>query len=136
MCKAANVAIGAGSPRPVSLMVIGGIRGKKRSAASPCLCRDPDNLDRVLGHSTFQFMGHDQEPEKFASGEFHLVVLDEPPKYAIYRENCTRIMSVGGRMLMAMTWPDDPTIPVDWILMNGTRRDKAPTSNHMSCGLN
>lgn len=79
------------------------------------LCRDPDNLDRVLGTSTFQFMGHDQEPEKFASGEFHLVVLDEPPKYAIYRENCMRIASVGGRMLMAMTWPDDPSIPVDWI---------------------
>lgn len=79
------------------------------------LCRDPDNLDRVLGHSTFQFMGHDQEPEKFASGEFHLVVLDEPPKYAVYTENKMRIASVRGRMLMAMTWPDDPTIPVDWI---------------------
>ena len=79
------------------------------------LCRDPDNLDRVLGHSIFQFMSHDQDPAKFASGEFHLVVIDEPPSYSIYRENRARIMSVGGRMNLGMTWPDDPSIPVDWI---------------------
>lgn len=79
------------------------------------LCRDPDNLDRVLGVSTWQFMSADQEPAKFASGEFHLVIMDEPPKYAIYRENRARIMSVAGRMILAMTWPDDPSIPVDWI---------------------
>jgi hypothetical protein len=79
------------------------------------LCRDPDHPDRVLGYSVWQFMSHDQDPAKFASGEFHLVVIDEPPKYSIYRENRARIMSVGGRMLLGMTWPDDPTIPVDWI---------------------
>jgi hypothetical protein len=79
------------------------------------LCRDPDNPDRVLGHSVWQFMSHDQDPAKFASGEFHLVIIDEPPKYAIYRENRARIMSVGGRMMLGMTWPDDPTIAVDWI---------------------
>jgi hypothetical protein len=79
------------------------------------LCRDPDNPDRVLGHSVWQFMSHDQDPAKFASGEFHLVIIDEPPKYVIYRENRARIMSVGGRMMLGMTWPDDPTIPVDWI---------------------
>ena len=99
---------------------------KEAKRSLTVLCRDPDNLDRVLGHSTFQFMGHDQEPEKFASGEFHLVVLDEPPKYAIYRENCTRIMSVGGRMLMAMTWPDDPTIPVDWIFDEWYEKGQGP----------
>ena len=79
------------------------------------LCRDPDDPTIVLGESVFQIMSHHQEPAKFASGEFHLVIMDEPPKYAIYRENRARIMSVGGRMLLGMTWPDDPTIPVDWI---------------------
>ena len=79
------------------------------------LCRDPDNYDRILGYSTFQAMSHDQEPAKFASGEFQLVIIDEPTSYAIYRENRARIMSVGGRMMLGMTWPDDPSIPVDYI---------------------
>ena len=24
-------------------------------------------------------------------------------------------MRVNGRMMLAMTWPDDPSVPVDWI---------------------
>lgn len=79
------------------------------------LCRNPDNLDEVLGHSVFQFMSRDQDPAKFASGEFHFIVMDEPPTYAIFRENRARAMSVGGTCMLAMTWPDDPAIPVDWI---------------------
>lgn len=79
------------------------------------LCRNPENEDEVLGESTFQFMSHDQDPTDFASGEFHHVLLDEPPRLAIWRENEARIMSVGGRLYLAMTWPDDPSIPVDWI---------------------
>jgi len=79
------------------------------------LCRDTENPDRILGHSTLQVMSKDQDPAKFASGEFHLIVMDEPPTYAIFRENRARVMSVGGRLLVGMTWPDDPTIPVDFI---------------------
>jgi len=79
------------------------------------LCRDPDNLDRVIGESTLQFMSHDQDPSDFASGDFHIVLHDEPPGYAIWRENQARTMRVNGVMMLAMTWPDDPSIPVDWI---------------------
>jgi hypothetical protein len=30
-------------------------------------------------------------------------------------ENEARTMRVAGRLYLSMTWPDDPTIPVDWI---------------------
>lgn len=79
------------------------------------LCRDPENPDRVIGESTWQFMSFDQDPTDFASGEFHLIGHDEPPKYPQWLENEARVMSVGGRLLLAMTWPDDPSINVDWL---------------------
>ena len=78
------------------------------------ICRDPDT-NAYLGESKFQFMSHDQDPSDFASGEFHMILHDEPPSYAIWRENQARTISVGGRMFLAMTWPDDPAIAVDWI---------------------
>jgi len=70
---------------------------------------------KYWGESTIQFMSVDQDPTDFASGDFHIVLHDEPPSYAIWRENQARTMRVGGRMLMAMTFPDDPAIAVDWI---------------------
>lgn len=79
------------------------------------LCRDPDDPDVILGESTFQFMSHDQDPADFASGDFHHVIHDEPPRLAIWTENEARTMRVAGRLYLSMTWPDDPTIPVDWI---------------------
>lgn len=79
------------------------------------LCRDPDDIDKVLGESTIQFMSVDQDPSDFASGDLHIVMHDEPPSYAIWVENQARTMGVGGRMYLVMTFPDDPTIPVDWI---------------------
>ena len=68
-----------------------------------------------LGDSTIQFMSHDQDPSDFASGDFHIVMHDEPPMEAIWIENEARTMRVDGRMFLAMTWPDDPSVPVDWI---------------------
>jgi len=79
------------------------------------LCRNPDNPEQILGYSTLQIMSSDQDTDSFKSGEFHLVIMDEPPSYSIFRENRARVMSVGGRLMIDMTWPDDPTIPVDWI---------------------
>lgn len=79
------------------------------------LCRDPENLDRVLGESVIQFMSYDQDPSDFASGDYHIVIHDEPPPLAIWRENEARTMRVAGRILLSMTWPDDPSIPVDFI---------------------
>lgn len=58
---------------------------------------------------------HDQDPSDFASGDFNIVLHDEPPSQAIWRENEARTMRVDGTMMLSMTWPDDPTIPVDWI---------------------
>jgi len=78
-------------------------------------CTDPDQPERYLGESTIQFMSHDQDPTDFASGEFHIILHDEPTTYAIWTEDQARTMSVNGRMFIAMTWPDDPAIAVDWI---------------------
>lgn len=78
-------------------------------------CRNPDDPDKILGESIFQFCSHDQDPSDFASGDFHHVMMDEPPRLAIWRENEARTMRVKGRLYLAMTWPDDPSIPVDWI---------------------
>ena len=79
------------------------------------ICRDPDDYNHILGESVWQFMSFDQDASDFASGEFYICAHDEPPPYAIWHENESRVMSVGGRMLLAMTWPDDPSIPVDWL---------------------
>ena len=78
-------------------------------------CLDPDNLDKVLGQSIIQFMSYDQDPPDFASGSFHIIAHDEPPTYPIWQENQARVMDVGGKTFLQMTWPDDPAIPVDWI---------------------
>ena len=79
------------------------------------LCRDPNDNTKVLGESRIQFMSHDQDSTDFASGDYHIVLHDEPPKHAIWVENQARTMRVRGRMFLAMTWPDDPAIAVDWL---------------------
>ena len=78
--------------------------------------RHPERRQDILGESTIQFMSYDQDSSDFASGDFHIVLHDEPPKEAIWVENMARTMRVDGTMLLAMTWPDDPTIAVDWML--------------------
>jgi len=80
-------------------------------------CRDPHTME-IVGQSTIQFMSKDQDPQDFASGEFHICAHDEPPTEAIWRENEMRCMSVGGRMMLAMTWYDDPAIAVDYLYDN------------------
>lgn len=80
-----------------------------------CVCRDPDDINRVVGESTIQFLSHDQESADAASGDFHIIMLDEIPKLAMWRETEARTMRVAGRIILSMTWSDDPAIPVDWI---------------------
>lgn len=77
--------------------------------------RDPDT-DKPRGISRIQFMSYDQDPADFASGDFHFVLHDEPPKESIWIENMVRVKRVNGTIMMSMTWPDDPTTPVDWII--------------------
>ena len=72
--------------------------------------------DAIEGISTIQFMSYDQDPSDFASGDIHFCLHDEPPKEAIWVENLVRVKRVDGTQMLSMTWPDDPTIPVDWIL--------------------
>ncbi len=79
------------------------------------LCRDPEDFDRVLGETTWQFMSFDQDWSDFASGSIHFVLHDEPPPWSIWRENQFRVLDVNGRNMVAMTWPEDPSIPVDWL---------------------
>lgn len=83
---------------------------------SPVYCLAVDHsshafiVDGIVTHNS-----HEQDPSDFASGDFHIVMFDEPTKYAIWTENQARTMRVNGRMILSMTWPDDPAIPVDWI---------------------
>jgi len=79
------------------------------------LCRDPDDRDHVMGQSIIQCMSHSQSPEDFASGTFHHILHDEPPPLPIWTESQSRVLDNGGTNYIAMTWPDDPAIPVDWI---------------------
>lgn len=79
------------------------------------LCRNPDNVEEILGESIIQFLSYDQDSTDYASGSFHIVHMDEPPPYAVWRENQARVMDVGGRIYLSMTWPDDPSVGVDWI---------------------
>ncbi len=79
------------------------------------LCRDPHDPDKILGESSIQFMSVDMDPTDFASGDFQWIGHDEPPKLPQWRENEARTMRVDGRMMLAMTWPDDPSINVDWL---------------------
>lgn len=87
----------------------------ERTRTLQCLYRDPIS-GKSEGISTIQMMSYDQDCSDFASGDFHIVLHDEPPKESIWVENMARTMRVNGTMYLAMTWPDDPTIPVDWIL--------------------
>lgn len=77
------------------------------------VCRDPQDPNIILGESIFHFMSYDQEEGR--GTDFHYVLHDEPPPLHIWRESEARVMGVAGRMLLAMTWPDDPAIPVDWL---------------------
>ena len=86
-----------------------------RTRTLEVLYRDPDS-DVVRGISRIQFMSYDQDPADFASGDFHFILHDEPPKEMIWIENMVRAKRVNGTMMMSMTWPDDPTTPVDWII--------------------
>jgi hypothetical protein len=78
------------------------------------LYRDPTD-PRKVGESSIQFMSSDQDVEHFASGEFHIILQDEPCSLPIWEENEARILSTAGRMFIAMTWSDDPAISQDWI---------------------
>lgn len=79
------------------------------------LCRNPDNYDEIMGESIIQFTSHDVQEDTLASGTFHNILHDEAPPFAHWREHEARVMEVGGRLFLAMTWPDDPAIAVDWI---------------------
>lgn len=87
----------------------------RKNSTLTLLCRNPDDLDEVMGSSMVHFMSHEQAAADAASGDFHYIVMDEPPKLAMFRESQARTMRVNGQIILAMTWPDDPSIPVDWI---------------------
>ncbi|MCI0551848.1 MAG: hypothetical protein L0287_12910, partial [Anaerolineae bacterium] len=69
------------------------------------------------GWSSIQFMSYDQDASDFASGDVHYCLHDEPPTLPIWNENRARVMrgGTGSTILVSMTWPDNPAIPVDWI---------------------
>lgn len=77
--------------------------------------RNPENIDQIVGESSIQFFSYDQDLKDFTSAHCHYVMFDEPPPEPIYRENKMRIISANGWLMGMMTWPDDPSINVDWL---------------------
>tara|TARA_R110000796_G_scaffold252500_1_gene387166 strand:- start:13281 stop:14978 length:1698 start_codon:yes stop_codon:yes gene_type:complete len=67
------------------------------------------------GISHIQFMSNDQDAKNMVGNDLQFVMLDEPSTYPVFLENQARTMRGNGRIFLSMTWPDDPTIPVDWI---------------------
>ncbi len=65
--------------------------------------------------STIQFMSYDNNPEDFASGSFHAILHDEPPRWSIYRESIARVGRANGVLYLSMTPPDESGINVSWI---------------------
>lgn len=96
------------------------------------LYRDPVTM-KVEGESTLQFNSHDQDPSDFASGDYDICAHDEPPPHAIWIENQARTMRKDGTMMLAMTWPDDPSIPVDWIHDKVWEPGQDPRNDRYAC---
>lgn len=67
--------------------------------------------------SSLQIASYDQDVENFAGGSYHLILHDEGPPEPIYRENKMRTMDVAGRLMTAMTPPDDESTAWDaaWV---------------------
>lgn len=86
-----------------------------RTRTLEVLYREPDS-DVVRGLSRIQFMSYDQDPADFASGDFHFILHDEPPKESIWIENLVRAKRVNGTMMCSMTFSEDPTTNQDWII--------------------
>lgn len=57
--------------------------------------------------STLQIMSYDQDLQDFSGGSYSLILEDEGPPQDIHRENLMRTLDVGGRVMIAMTPPDD-----------------------------
>ncbi|MCI0558575.1 MAG: hypothetical protein MN733_08775, partial [Nitrososphaera sp.] len=88
----------------------------KRTRILRVFYRDQES-QKIEGVSTIQFMSYDQDSSDFASGTINYCLHDEPPTYAIWKENRARVMrgGEGSTMVLSMTWPDNPASPVDWI---------------------
>ncbi len=91
------------------------------------ICKDPFTGENQ-GFSSIQFMSSDQEALAMAGSDIQFALIDEPSTLAIWRETQARVMRGQGRIFLAMTWPDDPSIPVDWIFDEiYDRADKDPS---------
>ncbi|MGH9876031.1 MAG: hypothetical protein ACRD5H_00190 [Nitrososphaerales archaeon] len=73
-------------------------------------------LELVNG-STLQVMSYDQDLMDFSGGSFHLVLEDEGPPKVIHRENLMRTIDTNGRVMIAMTPPDEESTSWDaaWV---------------------
>lgn len=71
----------------------------------------------LTNNSTLQINSYDQAVEDFSGSSLHLILHDEGPPAAIYRENKMRTIDVGGRLMIAFTPPDDTSSSWDaaWI---------------------
>jgi len=79
--------------------------------------REKDRTLTLTNGSSLQVMAYTQDLEEFRGASLHLVLCDEGPPEDIYRENLMRLIDVGGRIMTAMTPPDDTNTAWDaaWV---------------------
>ena len=62
---------------------------------------------KLMNGSTCQVMSYDQDVQDFSGSSMHLICFDEGPPEHLYRENKMRIIDTNGRLMIAMTPPDE-----------------------------
>lgn len=75
--------------------------------------------------SFVEFMSYDQDVEKFGGTSRHLIVEDEPAPGDIHNENMTRLLDVGGEIIMTLT-PVNLNARTSWIYDSWLSRDTDP----------
>lgn len=68
---------------------------------------EKERLLTLVNGSTCQVMSYDQDVQDFSGSSMHLVCHDEGPPANIYRENKMRVIDAHGRLMIAMTPPDE-----------------------------
>ena len=68
---------------------------------------EKERMLKLVNGSTCQVMSYDQDVQDFSGSSLHLICHDEGPPEPLYRENKMRIIDTNGRMMIAMTPPDE-----------------------------
>lgn len=87
--------------------VFGQIREIEPIGRTDVGCLEVEGEHEFIANGIVTGNSYDQDLQDFSGGSFHLILEDEGPPQDIHRENLMRTLDVGGRIMVAMTPPDD-----------------------------